>query len=103
MSMRNRGSTTAILLSALALIGCAGWNAEEAPAEFSIVREHVVSGPRNDPPISSTLDFTITSIDGALVNRETVPPWVDIQRGALVSAGTHVFKTLVIPHMRRPT
>lgn len=91
----------AILLSAFALVGCTRWRAEEAPVGFAIVREHVIDAPGNDPPVRSTLDYTLTAIDGAAVTRETVPPWIDIQPGALVHLGTHRFKALVSPHARR--
>jgi len=64
------------------------------------VREHIISSPGNDPPVASTLDFTITQIDGAPVTREKIPPWVDLQRGALVPAGPHQFTALVAPHLR---
>ena len=93
--------TLASLLIVLAA-GCSKWNAEEAPAGFAIIREHTISAPGNDPPITSTLDFTLIEIDGKPVTRETVPPWVDLQRGALVSAGTHQFKAMVSPHVRPP-
>jgi hypothetical protein len=102
MRRRNVGSTTTILLLALALVACARWNGDEAPAGFAIVREHTISAARNDPPISSTLDYTITAIDEKAVIRETVPRWVDIQRGALISTGSHTFKVLAMPPMYRP-
>ena len=88
---------------ALALVaGCSSWNAQAAPAGFAVIREHVLSAPHNDPPISSTLDFTLTEIDGKPVTRETIPPLVDLQPGVLVSAGNHEFKALVSPHVRPP-
>lgn len=82
--------------------GCSKWNPEEAPAGFAIIREHTISAPGNDPPITSTLDFTLIEIDGKPVARESIPPGVDLQRGALVSAATHQFKALVSPHVRPP-
>ena len=82
--------------------GCSNWNSAEAPAGFAIIREHMISVPKNDPPIHSTLDFTITEIDGKPVTRESVPPFVDMQPGALVSAGSHEVKALVSPHVRPP-
>src|SRR5437868_5734859 len=98
-------SAKAALLAALLLLaaaGCAKWQADKAPAGFAIVREHVIMAPGNDPPISSKLDFTLTAIDGAAITRETVPPWVDIQPGALVAAGRHSFKAWIAPHFHRP-
>ncbi|MGA2691694.1 MAG: hypothetical protein ABSF76_04970 [Opitutaceae bacterium] len=76
-----------------------GWRTETAPKGFAVVREHVVTAPRNHPPIRSTLDFTLVQIDGAQVHRETPPPFVDMQPGAIVSAGTHQFKARVQPHL----
>ena len=93
--------TLASLLIVLAA-GCSKWNAEEAPAGFAIIREHTISAPGNDPPITSTLDFTLIEIDGNPVARETIPARVNLQRGALVPAGTHQFKALVSPHVRPP-
>ena len=90
-------------ISAIALeSGCSNWNAETAPAGYAVIREHVVSAPRNNPPISSTLDFTLIEVDGKPVSRETIPRWVDMQAGALVSAGDHEFKAQVSPHARPP-
>ncbi len=91
-----------VVLLVLLTAGCSRWNAEEAPAGFAIIREHMISAPQNDPPITSTLDYTLIKIDGNPVVRETIPPLVDLQRGALVSAGTHEFKALVSPHVRPP-
>ena len=102
MSFRATGWTSALLLGVITFSGCSKWKFDEAPAGFAIVREHVIDSPRNDPPISSALDLTIIAIDGAAVTRETVPPWIDIQRGALVPAGSHSFKALVMPYVRRP-
>jgi hypothetical protein len=82
--------------------GCSKWNAEDAPAGFALIREHTISAPGNDPPITGTLDFTLIEIDGNPVARETIPPWIDQQRGALVSAGTHQFKAMASPHVRPP-
>lgn len=103
MRFRGLGSLTAILLIAASLLGCSKWDIDEAPTGFAIVREHMVYAPRNDPVISSTLDFTITAVDGKAVIREAVPRWVDIQQGALISAGKHDFEALVMPHLRRPS
>jgi len=61
-----------------------------------------VSAPRNDPPILSNLDFTITGVDGSPVIRETIPTLVDEMPGVLVAAGTHRFQAKVIPHRRLP-
>lgn len=93
-------SAAALAIQSVLGGGCVRWNIDRAPAGFAVVREHVVSAPRNDPPVASTLDFTITEIDGAPVTREKIPPWVDLQPGALMSAGTHQFKALVAPHLR---
>jgi hypothetical protein len=80
--------------------GCGGRDLSQAPAGFGVVREHVIFDPHNVPPISSKLDFTIFEIDGAPVKREIPPPFVDMQPGALVSAGTHRFKARVAPIIR---
>jgi hypothetical protein len=96
-----RQYTVATFLIVL-VAGCSNWNAEEAPTGFAVIREHVVLAPGNDPPISSTFDYTIVEIDGKPVTRETIPPLVDMQPGALVSAGSHEFKALVSPHARPP-
>lgn len=93
--------TLAFLLIVLAA-GCSKWNAEEAPAGFAIIREHTISAPGNDPPITSTLDFTLIEIDGKPVARESIPPGVNLQRGVLVPAGTHQFKAMSSPHIRPP-
>jgi len=75
------------------------WNIYKPPHGFAIVREHVISAPRNVPPIRSLLDFTVTEIDGAPVKREIPPPFVDMQRGALVQGGIHSFRARVQPHL----
>jgi hypothetical protein len=93
-------SAAILALQSLLGSGCLLWKIDQAPSGFAIVREHMISAPRNDPPVTSTLDFTITAIDGAAVVREKVPPWVDMQRGALVAAGAHQFKAWVAPHTR---
>lgn len=84
------------------VVGCSNWDAEKAPAGFAIIREHTISAPSNDPPIFSRLDYTVIEIDGKPVTRETLPAWVDMQRGALVPTGRHEFKALVSPHVRLP-
>lgn len=91
--------TSAILLIAL-FAGCLKGNSADVPAGFAVIREHVVSAPRNDPPVTSLLDYTLTGIDGKPVTRETLPPLVDMQPGALVAVGSHEFKALVSPHLR---
>ena len=93
---------TLVLLLLFLAAGCSKWNAEEAPAGFAIIREHTIAAPGNDPPITSTLDFTLIEIDGNPVTRETIPSSVDLQRGVLVSAGTHQFKAMSSPHIRPP-
>jgi hypothetical protein len=102
VSFRGAGFLTAILLIPVALASCSKWNGDKAPAGFAIIREHVIDNPWNDPPIKSTFDVTIKAIDGAATKRETVPPWVDIQRGALIPAGSHHFTVLVMPSLHRP-
>ena len=94
---------TILAISALALgSSCSNRTDEAVPPGYAVIREHVVSAPRNDPPISSTLDFTLIEVDGKPVIRETIPRWVDMQPGALVSAGNHEFKARVSPHARPP-
>jgi hypothetical protein len=102
MHRRTAKASTAVLVIQSLLGGCVFWNSDEAPPGFSIVREHIISCPRNDPPVTSTLDFTITKVDGAAVTREKLPPWVDMQRGALIPAGPHQFTAMVAPHLRPP-
>lgn len=96
------GRIIGAVLSVVLLAGCEEWKSDVAPEGHAIVREHAVYGPRNDPPIFSTLDFTILEIDGGPVVREVVPRLVDIQHGALVTAGKHTIKVSVSPHARRP-
>ena len=94
---------TILVISAIALgSGCSNRNAALVPAGYAVIREHVVSAPGNIPPISSALDFTLVEVDGKPVTRETVPRWVDLQPGALVSAGNHEFKARMSPHARPP-
>lgn len=100
MKLPYRYTVATLLVSLVA--GCSMRNAEEAPAGFAVIREHMIGVPGNDPPISSTLDFTIIEIDGNPVTRETIPPFVSMQPGALVPAGIHEFKALVSPHVRPP-
>ena len=89
MTLQNRTALAALLLGAFVVsISCTKeWNRHKAPNGFSVVREHVISAPHNIPPILSELDFTIIEVDGAQVNREIPPPFVDIQAGALIPAG----------------
>lgn len=84
--------------------GCAKWNPAVAPAGSAIIREHTMGKVvfENSLPVSSTLDFTLVAIDGMPVTRETIPPLVDMQAGALVPAGSHEFKLLASPHARPP-
>jgi hypothetical protein len=104
MILQDRPAVAAFLLSACVVLGgCKQeWNIHKAPEGFSIVREHVISAPRNIPPIQSELDFTIIEIDGAPVRRENLPPLVDIQPGALITAGAHCFRAKVAPHLLPP-
>jgi hypothetical protein len=98
-SQKQTWLTVFIVAGILPLIGCAQEaSIHKAPDGFAIVREHVVFNPHNIPPIRSELDYTIVEVDGAPVTRETPPPWVDMQPGALVSAGTHHFEARVQPH-----
>ena len=99
--MRNAAaSIVAIVLAALC--GCTKWDPNLAPTGFSVVREHLVTQKlvfRNNLPVGSELDFTLTEVDGATVARETIPWWVDMQRGALIPAGAHKFTALAQPHL----
>jgi hypothetical protein len=99
-AIRRITSILALLSASAVLGGCSGRN--KPPDGYGVVQEHVVFAPRNIPPIRSTLDFTIIEIDGAPVKRETPPLFVDMQPGALVSAGTHRFSAMVAPHARPP-
>jgi hypothetical protein len=99
--MRNAAKSIIVIFLA-ALCGCTKWDANLAPIGFSIVREHLVTQKlvfRNNLPVGSELDFTLTEIDGATVARETIPWWHHMQRGALVPAGAHKFKALAQPHL----
>ena len=100
MRYRNTVWHGTLLLIALTVCGCTKWNPYQAPSGFAVVREHSLGKVvfQNNLPVSSSLDFTITKIDGAPVARETIPPWVDLQRGALVPAGAHRFDVLAQPH-----
>lgn len=82
--------------------GCTRWEIDRAPAGFAIVREHIVLSPHNDPPVATDWDFTLLAVDDAAITRETIPPWVDLQRGALIAAGSHRFMALAQPHRRTP-
>jgi len=102
MRYRSTVGRGTILLMALMAGGCTKWDPNQAPAGFAVVREHAITGKvvfRNNLPVSSPLDFTLTEIDGAPIARETIPPWVDLQRGALVPAGAHGFKALAQPYV----
>jgi len=100
MKLNYRNIIVAIAMAFLA--GCVQWNPEEAPFGFAVIREHVISAPGNDPPVGSTLDFTLIEIDGMPVTRETLPRLVDMQPGVLLSAGSHKLKARVAPHLRPP-
>lgn len=84
----------------MVLCGCGV--AAKAPDGYGVVREHIVFAPRNIPPIKSELDFTILEVDGAPARREIPPPFVDMQPGVFVSAGSHRFKAKVAPHLLPP-
>jgi len=94
-------SVCSTFLFALLLSACAHWNATLAPEGHAIIREHSIGKVAfgNQLPVNSSLDFTITEVDGAPVVRETIPAWVDLQRGVLVTAGAHRFKVLAQPHL----
>jgi len=97
-----KATTSLIAFALAALCGCTKWDPNQAPAGFAVVREQAASGKvvfANNLPVSSALDFTLTEIDGAPIARETTPPWVDLQRGALVPAGAHRFKALAQPQV----
>ncbi len=97
---KTAASIVAIALAALC--GCTKWDLNQAPAGSAVVREHAITKKvvfQNNLPVSSELDFTLTQIDGAPIARETIPPWVHLQRGALVPAGEHRFKALAQPHV----
>jgi hypothetical protein len=99
--MRARTSIAALSLSGLVLLVACNWkwDPDKAPEGFGIVREHVISAPHNIPPIRSEWNYTIIDIDGRPVVRETYPPWIDLQAGALVSVGTHHFRGRVAPNL----
>jgi hypothetical protein len=87
----------------LVLGGCSRyWDANRAPEGYSIVREHVVFSPNNNPPVRSELDYTLIDVDGGPITRESYPKFVDLQPGALVVAGVHRFRARVEPVLRPP-
>jgi len=97
-----KAAASIAVIALTALYGCAKWDSNRAPAGFAVVREHAIVEKvafRNNLPIGSALDFTLTEIDGASITRETILPWVDLQRGALVPAGERRFKALARPHV----
>ena len=91
-----------LLIAAAGLLGGCYPNGYDSTAAggFGIVREHIISAPRNDPPILSTIDYTIASVDGKAPVRERVPPWVDLQPGVLLTAGSHRIVARAVPHLR---
>ena len=96
------GSLALLTGASFGLSAC-GRPPSQAPEGYAIVREHLISsGKGMEPRISSNLDYTIIEIDSAPVIREKVPPWVDMQAGALIPVGAHRFKTKVEPHLRPP-
>jgi len=100
--MKYRSTTWrgALLSIAFIVCGCTKWDPNQAPAGFAVVREHAIIGKvvfRDNLPVSGPLAFMLTEIDGAPITRETIPPWVHLQRGALVSVGAHRFKALARP------
>jgi len=99
--MKAPSSVCPTLLFAFLLSACTHWNATLAPEGHAIIREHFMGKVvfENNLPVRSTLDFAIREVDGGPVVRETIPSWVDEQRGVLVTAGTHTFKLLVQPHL----
>ena len=98
-----RINVVCLLLLLVVLLGTGGCAPpSKAPAGFGVVREHMLSAPHNVPPIYSLLDFTIIEVDGAPAKRERPPLFVDMQPGALVSAGTHRFMARTTPHLIPP-
>jgi len=97
----------ALLVAATALLSgclcsaCKPWNMTTAPAGHAIIRTHLIEQGALDPkaPAASPLDFTLLEVDGGPVVLETIPASVDLQRGALVTAGTHRFKARAQPHL----
>ena len=43
------------------------------------------------------MDYTIIDIDGGPIARESYPKFIDLQAGALVSAGVHHFRARAVP------
>lgn len=87
-----------VVLVAFSLAGCAA--PDFAPAGFGIVREHIIFASRNDPPILSTYDLTIVSVDGQPPQRESLPRLTHDRPGVQMPAGTRRIVARVSPHLR---
>jgi hypothetical protein len=70
--------------------GCARlWNQSRAPQGYSIVRDQIISAPRNLPPIETNFVYSILEVDGSAPVPEWIPPFVDALPGAKMTAGHH--------------
>lgn len=91
-----RPSHMPLALFALAALACGKyWDYSKAPEGYSIVRDNVISSPRNIPPVTTRFVYSVIEVDGASPKRETVPVFVDAQPGVQVSAGHHWFRARV--------
>jgi hypothetical protein len=82
--------------------GCGPRRLHNIPDGYAVIQEHIADSPHNLPPIRNELDFVILEVDGAPFKRETSPRLVDMQPGALVTAGTHRIRARVMPMLHRP-
>ena len=75
------------------LSGCSVRN--EAPRGYAIVRDNIITAPRNFPPVETDFVVSILKVDGAEPVPESIPPLVDQTPGAQVTAGHHKFRARV--------
>ena len=75
------------------LSGCSVRN--EAPRGYSIVRDNIITAPRNLPPVETDFVVSILKVDGAEPVPESIPPLVDQAPGVQVTAGHHKFHARV--------
>jgi hypothetical protein len=91
------------VIGLVAISGCkAEWSIHKAPDGYAIIRDGILTAPRNIPPIHNELEFAIIGVDGGPVERERVPPFVDEPPGVLVVTGTHRLRSIVGPPWRGP-